>query len=534
MTSGWRLPLAAAAVCIGIAACGASPAPPPRDVRVVLYHDPSSLSLIGNTDQNSAQLASMISDGLVSYDAAGRYVPMVAKSWDLAPDGKTLTFHLREGVVWHDGQPVTAKDVAFTVAKIRDPATQAQSWAGYFADVTSLETPDDATVIVHYARTYADALEPWRAPLIPEHVAGKDSDFLTGGFARHPVGCGPFRFASYAPGQSVVLQAFNRYWEGAPKVGRIIVRIVGAERTGYEALLLGDVDLMAVTPDLWRESQSSTAGTRFARFVYYRLNAWKVDWNQTNAVPYFRDPRIRRALVLALDREKFAATVIGGLGRPAASSYPPESPWSDPSILPLPYDPVSSASLLEESGWRLPHGKRVREKDGKPFTFTLLLAAGSQEMADRIAAWMQQSLAPVGVDMKIEKVEWKTFQQRRKTHDFQAAMAGVSFDPTPDQYDLYHTSAAEGGFNYGGFSDAEVDRLLEEGRSTVDPTARHQIYNRLQQRLREVEPMAFLFQLAQPVLRDPRLEGVEASPVGLFQFAPGPRAWHWSEAGTGR
>jgi len=534
MRLGLPARLVAALLGLALAACAAHSDPPKRDVRLVLYSDPSSLSLIGNTDQNSALIASVISDALVSYDVAGRYVPMVARAWELAPDGKTLTFHLRDGVKWHDGRPVTSKDVAFTVRKIREPASQARSWAGYFADVASLETPDDATVVVHYARTYADALEPWRVPLIPEHVAGKDTDFLAGAFARHPVGCGPFRFVSYAPGQSIVLEPFEAYWGGPPKIGKLIMKIVGAERTGYEAMLLGDIDMMAVTSDLWKESLTSPGAARLSRFVYYRLNAWKIDWNQTDAVPYFRDPRVRQALVMALDREKFAATVMAGLARPANSTYPPEHFWSDPSIKPISFDPRASAEMLEASGWHLAPGRSARQKDGRPFAFTMLIPAGSQEMSDRIAAWLQQSLAAVNVDMKIEKVEWKVFQQRRKAHAFEAAMAGVSFDPTPDQYDLYHSSAAKAGFNYGGFSDAEVDRLLEQGRSTIDPSARREIYDRLQRRLREVQPMAFLFQFAQPMLRDPRLAGVEASSIGLYDFAPGPRAWHWAEPSAGR
>jgi ABC-type transport system substrate-binding protein len=109
-------------------------------------------------------------------------------------------------------------------------------------------------------------------------------------------------------------------------------------------------------------------------------------------------------------------------------------------------------------------------------------------------------------------------------------MGSILFDQTPDRFDLYHSTARDGGFNFGGFSDAEVDRLLEEGRATVDPAARRAIYDRLQRRLDDLQPISFLFQLAQPALHDPELQGVVPSLVGLFEFAPGPRAWHWSSA----
>ncbi len=526
-----RARLASFAVTLAaLTACG-GPAPrKDNEVHVVLNADPTSLSLIGNTDLSSSQVASIISDGLVSYDAQGHYVPMVAREWSLAPDGRTLTLRLREGVLWHDGQRVTSRDVAYTVQKVRDPATMARAWASAFANVASIETPDDLTVIAHYATTYADALEPWRVPLVPEHVASKDQSFLRGAFAQHPIGCGPFQFVSHDPGQSLVLAAFDRYWAGRPAMDRVIFKIFSAERTGYEALLLGQLDMLAVTPDLWRDSLTNPAAARLSRFVYFRLTSWKVDWNQDDSTPLFHDKRVRRAMVLALDRVRFAASVAAGLARAAVSSYPPESPWADRSIVALAFDPAQSARLLDEAGWRVPASGRLREKDGVRFEFTILFPAGPQELADRIAAWMQQSLAEIGVGMKIEKLTGEAFQQRRKTHAFQAAMSSIAFDMTPDQFDLYHSTANATGFNYGSFSDPEVDRLLGDGRNTVDPDARRAIYDRLQQRLDDLQPIAFLFQFAQPVLRDPELQGVVPSAMGVYQLMPGPRAWHWSGA----
>ena len=522
--------LLAVAAALALGACAGSPPHKDNDARVAIYSNPSSLSLVGNTDLNSSQLASVISDGLVAYDAKGDYVPMVARAWELSPDGKTLTFHLRDGVLWHDGLRVTSRDVAYTVAKVKDPATQARSWVSQFTNVAEIETPDDLTVVVHYATTHADALEPWRVPLVPEHVASKDANFLDGDFAHHPIGCGPFRFVSYNPGQSIFLAAFDRYWGGRPALDRVIVKVISNERTAYESLLLRELDLLVVTPDLWRDAQTTPAAARLARFVYYRLNAWKIDWNQDGATPYFKDKRVRRALVLALDRKRFSETVVAGLARPGVSSYPPESPWTDPTIVALPFDPAQSARLLDEAGWRAPSTGGIREKDGTPLTFTLIFPAGAQEIADRIAAWMQQSLAEVGVDMKIEKLKWEAFQKRRKTHVFEAAMVSTMFDMTPDRFDLYHSTANVDGFNFGSFSDAEVDRLLAEGRATVDPGARRAIYDRLQKRLDDLQPIAFLLQLAQPVLHDPDLKGIVSSPVGLYEFAPGLRAWHWSSA----
>ncbi len=519
-----------AALACGLAlvlACSHGPAHEEKSVRVALYNNPGSLSLIGNTDASSGQIVALITDSLVAYDAQSHYVPMVAKSWDLSPDGTAITLHLREGVLWHDGQPVTSRDVAFTAKKVMEPATQARTWISAFSIVASIETPDDRTVIVKYKHPYADALEMWRVPLIPEHVAAKDAKFLEGDFARHPIGCGPFRFVSYEPGQSVVLEAFDRYWGGRPAIDGVVFKILSTERTAYETLLLGGIDILAVTPDVWRESQTAARASRLSHFVFYPLRGWRVDWNQESA-PFFKDKRVRRALLLALDRARFSDTATAGFARPCASSFPPESLWADPSVVAIPYDPAESGRLLDETGWRRPAGGGLRRKDGRTFSFTLLLYSGPQDLAERMAVWMQQSLAEAGIEMKIEKLAWAAFQERRKTHQFEAAMGSVSFDATPDRYDLYHSSAREGGLNYGGFNDPEVDRLLEDTRQTIDEAARRDVCNRLQHRLDDLQPIAFLFQLASPVLHDPDLQGIVPSAIGLYQFSPGPRAWHWA------
>jgi len=526
-----RLPTMAVIAAM-ICACGRPSGPRPNEVRLAMSSDPSSMSLIGNTDLNSSQIASLISDGLLGYDAKGGYVPLVAQSWDIAPDGLSITFHLRHGVRWHDGTLVNSGDVAYTVRMIQDPKTQARSLASDFADVVAVDTPDDLTVVARYAHTYADALNAWRAPLVPEHAASRDADFLGGDFANAPIGCGPFRFARRTPGQSVVLEAFDDYWAGRPTLDRVIFRVLTNEQTGYLALLNGELDLMAVTPDLWRESLASAQASRLARFVYYRLTGWKIDWNMDGSNPFFTDPRVRRALVMALDRKKFAVNVAGGLARPAVGSYPPESPWADRSLTPLPFDPVEAGHLLEAAGWTLAPGATVRMKEGIPFAFTLYVAAGSQQMTDRIAAWMQESLAGVGVTMTIEKVEGRSFMERRRQHAFQAVMATNQFDPTADQFSIYHSTARAQGMNYGGFSDPDVDRLIDEGRTELDPVERRAIYDRLQARLRELQPISYIFQFAQPVLHDPDLLGVEASPMGLYQFVPGVRAWHWAASGA--
>jgi peptide/nickel transport system substrate-binding protein len=529
-----RVPFRLGSLVFAVALLGCSSARPPHpnEVHLALATDPTSMSLIGNVDLGSSQIAALISDGLVGYDVHGEFVPLIARSWEISPDGRTITFKLRDGARWHDGAAVTSRDVAYTIRKIQDPATQSRVWASDLSDVTSVETPDDQTVIAHYADAYADALNGWRAPLVPEHLASKDPEFLNGAFAQSPTGCGPFRFVSRTAGQSIVLSAFDGYWGGRPPLDKIVFHVLANERTGYEALLLGDLDMLAVTPGLWRESLTSGRASRLARFVYYRLLGWKIDWNMDGSNPFFGDPRVRRALVMALDRQRFAATIANGLARPAVGSYMPESPWANRALTPLAYDPIAAGRLLDEAGWVLPPGGEVRMKNGVAFDFVLFTAAGAQEFTERISAWTQQSLRDIGVTMRIERLDAKSFSLRRKSHSFQAVMASNSFDPVADQFSIYHSTARTNGMNYGGFADPEVDRLVDQGRVTIDPAARRAIYDRLQVRLQELQPISYIFQFAQPVLHDPDLLGLTPSPMGFYLFTPGPRAWHWAAPGS--
>jgi peptide/nickel transport system substrate-binding protein len=524
--------LASALLASAAAGCAA----PPGDegfrtntIRAHLTSEPASLSLIGKTDYNSEVIASLISDGLVRYDAALAFEPMLATSWELSADHRTVTFHLRDGVRWQDGRPVTARDVVYTVRKILEPATEARSWRPQFANLVSIDALDERTVRATYAEPHADFLDAWRIPIVPEHLASKDPDFLTGEFAKRPIGCGPFRLARHEPGQLLVLEANRDYWGGPPTIDRISFRVVPSDRTTYEALLRGDLDLyVGVTPDLWREALRSPRAARLARFVYPRLSVWHICWNVDGSNPFFGDPRVRRALVLALDRDRFARQVANGLGVPAATTYHPDTPWADPEVRPWPYEPAEARRLLEEAGWTDRDGDGVRERAGTVFRFTLLLPASPQELADRIALWTQQSLAEVGVRMEIEKLEPRAFYERRRAHQFQATMSSFLLTPAPDQFELYHSSARENGMNYGGFSDPEVDRLLEEGRRTFEPSRRKAIYSRLQRRLHELEPISCLFHWVSPVLYDARLRGIELSPIGPFLIVPGPRRWRWA------
>jgi peptide/nickel transport system substrate-binding protein len=238
-------------------------------------------------------------------------------------------------------------------------------------------------------------------------------------------------------------------------------------------------------------------------------------------------------MVLALDREAFIDNVAHGLARRGATSYHPDTVWYDDRIEPWPYDPAEASRLLDEAGWRDSDGDGVLDKNGRPFKFTLLINVSRQQLNDHIAAWQQQSWAEIGIVAEIERLEWQAFRERRNAGKFGAASFSLTFTSDPDHFGLYHSSAADGGYNFGGLADPEIDRLVEEGRRTFDFETRLDIYHRLQQLLHEKQPVTCLFYFASPVIHDRRLQGVVPSPVDYWRTTQGARLWRWVEEPPG-
>jgi peptide/nickel transport system substrate-binding protein len=507
--------------------------------RVRGYHSaaPVSLSLIGKGgDANSEIIAFQITDGLVQYDERLVLQPRLAESWSLSDDRSTVTFRLRRGVTWHDGEPFTARDVLYTVRMVREPAVENRTYGSYFAaDRVTVEAPDDYTIRATYSEPTPDMLGAWRLPIVPEHVASLDgtpennpAGILSGGFAEHPIGCGPFRFVRYVPDQEVVLEANDDYWDGRPEIDQLVFKIFTDQRTAFHAFMTGDLDLMNATSALWQEARESGREPPLDSFVYYRLSVWQTTWNQDGSNPFFTDARVRRAMVLALDRPGFIEATMSGLARPAITAIHPDSAWASPDVKPWPYDPAEAARLLDEAGWVDSDGDGVRDKNGVAFRFTHMVPASSQQIVDQMATWQQQSWAELGIRSTIERLEWGTFRERRNAKHFAAASFSINFSPSPeDVYDLHHSDSRESGWNFAGLNDPEIDRLIDEARTTFDFDRRVETYHRLQERLHELEPITCLFHFATPVLVDSRLKGLTPTPIDYWRTTHGPATWAW-------
>jgi len=484
--------------------------------------DPATLNFVSGTDAWQSLVAGFVADSLVDEGEDMQPVPRLAASWDFSDDRKVLTFHLRNGVRWHDGAPFSSRDVLFTYRKILDPASRAR--ADLLQDIREVTAPDDLTVRVAYREPTVLALDAWKFPIVAEHLLSK-GDFMSSPVHLAPVGTGPFRFVSWDRGREIVLEANRDYFLGRPHLDRIVLRIIPSRATQFQSLLTGETDWSSIPPEEW-EARRDDDGfrQRFQIFEYPALYLYYIAWNERR--PFFSDVRVRNAMTLSLDREGYLRKVYRGAGVVAATTFHPRQFGYDPSLAPLPFDPGRASALLDEAGWRRDPGDGSRRREGKPFRFELLIFQGNP-VQEQIAALLQEGLSRNGVKMEVRILDFPALLDRLHRHDYEAAFSGWRLTPDPDPVPFFHSDPVLGPSNYVGYSDPEADRLLAEARHAFEPEARRAIYRRVQAILHRDQPYTFLFFPLQRVALDGRFRGARATAAGgPLRAFPGILEWH--------
>jgi peptide/nickel transport system substrate-binding protein len=473
----------------------------------------STLIPILATDSSSHAVAAQIYNGLVKYDKNLNIVGDLAESFSVSSDGLQITFHLRRGVRWHDGLPLTSRDVLYTYRVIIDPKTPT-AYSEDFKQVKSVSAPDDYTVRVTYAIPFAPALASWGTSILPAHLL-EGKDITRSPLARQPVGTGPYRFREWVTGQKIVLDANADYFEGRPYISRYIYRIIPDTSTMYMELKAGSIDLMGLTPVQYaRQTTSHDFTSRFNKYRYPSSSYVYMGFNLRH--PLFGDKRIRQAVAAAINKDELIQGVLFGMGRKAYGPIVPGRWAYNSHIRDIAYDPQRAAQLLAQAGWREKNSEGILVKDGKQFSFTILTNQGNQQRL-LTAQIIQQRLRFVGVDVKIRVVEWATFlKEFVNKGNFEVVMLGWSTTPDPDMYDVWHSSKTKlGELNFIGFKNAEVDRLLEEGRRTFDKEKRRRAYYRIQEILADEQPYTFLYVPDELPVVSSRIRGVEPAPAGI-------------------
>jgi peptide/nickel transport system substrate-binding protein len=295
----------------------------------------------------------------------------------------------------------------------------------------------------------------------------------------------------------------------------VITRIIPDQATMFLELLSGGVDTMELTPPQYAR-QTDTPGFResFNKYKYTASAFTYLGFRLSH--PFFRDRRVRQAIACAADKKALVEGVLLGLGQEATGPYKPGTWAYNPNVRKYPHDPAKARELLADAGWKEKGEDGVLVKDGRRFEFTVMTNAGN-EARSKTAAILQQNLEEVGIRMQIRTVEWAAFiNQFIDKRDFEAVILGWSISPDPDQYVIWHSSMiGPKELNFVGFANPEVDKLLEEGRSTFDLEKRKKAYFRIQEILAEEQPYVFLFVPdALPVVQS-RFHGIRPALAGI-------------------
>ncbi len=481
-----------------------------------LSGEPSGLIAMLAGESSASAIAGNIFNSLLKYDKNLELTGELAQSWQVSADKKTITFHLKPNLKWADGQALTSEDVLFTWKVMTDDKTRTPYGADYKL-VKNANAPDPQTFVVSYAHPYAPALDSWASlHVLPKHIL-QGQDINNSDFSRHPVGSHYYQLASWKNGESISLVRNPNATQGAPKIDRLMSRIIPDKAAQFLELMADNIDSMALN------------SVQYARIFPARpelnqqFNLYKELGNSYTYLGFnlkrkpFDDVRVRKAFNYAIDKQEIIDGVLLGLGEPVSSPYKPGTRWSNPKLSPYPYDPEKAKSLLAEAGYSDHDGDGIVDKNGQPLSFEILTNQNKER--EMTAVLIQRRLKEIGVDVSIRVVEWATFISRFiKTGDFSAVVLGWGLGQEPDQFNIWHSSQQEPGqFNFIGYKNPQVDHLLESGRLELDPDKRMKIYHQFAEILYQDSPIVYLFAgYGLPAIHK-RVKGIDnpAPPAGI-------------------
>jgi peptide/nickel transport system substrate-binding protein len=498
MSKIWALTLC---LMLGLGGCG-NRRPSPQTVVMLIENSPTSLDPRIGVDGQSEYIGSLIFDSLVRKDPHFNVQPWLATSWE-TPDPLTYRFHLRTGVYFHNGKPLTAADVKYTLDSMRN-GTVITAKAASFARVDHIDAPDPATVVMHLKQPDAALLWNLSDGAIGIVPVGSGRDF-----AFHPVGSGPFRFISQMQDDEVILERNEHSWQPRPNIARIRFAVVpdaitralelqkGSGDVCINCLTADMVSALAKRPNLLVET---TPGTK--------LNY--ISFNTQDSI--LRDVRVRQAIAYAINRPLIIQSLWRDQARIAESLLPTQHwAWTG-DVQQYPYDPARANALLDAGGWK-------RGRDG--VRFHLAMKTSTDESSRLLAMIMQQQLRDVGIALEVRSFEFATFYSDISKGAFQMytlRWLGGNEDPDIFRYAYDTASFPPRGANRGHYSNPELDKLIREASMSSDQGRRRADYVKVQQIVAADLPSINLWYLDAVLVHTRRLGNIQISPSGNFDF----------------
>lgn len=509
-----------------------------------------NLNYVITMESTTGQVWDLLLDSLAERNWMNvmEFEPKLARRWEVSEDGLVYTIHLRDTAMWQaytdpetgkevEARPVTSDDFLFYWEVIQNPEIPCDPIRTYFELMDRIEVIDDSTFKVVWREPYslAEGMTLGLSPL-PRHYYRPDPDmsdkdfvdaFLQSQRNQFMIGFGPYLIDSYEPAARLTFRRNENYYGNKPPVKQLVWRVIAEPSVQLVEFKGGELDVMGLLPEQWlrettgrdfhvvtpevetgiedtwaydelkREGNAPLAH-KFEKFQYPSRGWSYIGYNMRR--PLFEDVRVRRALTHLTNRRLILRDVHHNFASIMAGPFIPESPYAAPDIDPLPFDPERAAALLREAGWEDTTGDGWLDKDlngdgvRTPFRFTFMGISG-RTTQQRMAIILQQDLREAGIDMRIQQYEWAVYLDKLQEYDYDVCSLGWTGTVEPDPYQIWHSSQADlpRSSNHVGYKNPEADRLIEEGRRTLDPERRKEIYREFFRIVHEDQPYTFLF-----------------------------------------
>ncbi len=469
----------------------------------------------------------------------GRRIDDIVKETG-CPPATVVTFKLRRGITFSDGQPLTARDVVFTYNLVMHPKTDAAIYRNeYRLKFKSITAPDDYTAVFSFKKPFFDTFfEAATFRVLPEHFYGPLTDERIEAINTVPgliLGSGPYKMIygpkDWAPGKELILERNGRYWGEASAIDRLVFREISNDVARLAAFRNGDIDLFyRAAPEQYIEYLKEDELVKRSQSIEaFRPNdgyGW-VAWNQKkNGEPTpFADKRVRRAMTMLVDRQRIIDKALYGYGLIPSGPFNKLSPQHNPQVQPLPYDPQQARELLAEAGYIDRDGDGVVEsKDGVPLIFKHTYPSTGTFWTN-VSLGMKDSMAEGGVVLQPDPLEWSVFSEKVRSSDFDAiSMAWGALIETDIHHAFHSSNIGEGANNFPSYINPELDRLIDQARVTLDEEERMQVWHKVHAILNEDQPYTFLYVRKFLTFTDGRFRNVRQVLIGVndrnFWYTP--------------
>ncbi len=535
----WIRALAAVTAAALLTACGGARSAETRDPNMLVaawIAGPEGFNPLVTVGSAAKMIEDEIYSPLVDVgpNLQPRWSTSLAYKVDVSDGGKRYVMHLRRNARWSDGHPLDARDVVFSIQLGMNTGLVSGN-SSDFALMKSVRALDPYTVEL----TLSSPSPPFlinalgETKPLPQHLLGKypllsddEAKFVNtdADFSQHPVVSGPWRILRNVRDSYTILERNPDYWGPKPHLPRIAFRVYPQQDSLYAAVDAGEVDVTDIPPNLWGIHTRLRGDHRFINWPWNVTFLLLPNYHDPQ-IAFMHDPRVKQAMLYAINRKFIVQGLMNGQADVLNGPVPSFSPYFNKAIHGYDYDPAKARALLDAAGWKMHNG--VRMKDGKSMHLTLKTGGATDAVAANIAELIQANLKSVGIDCTLENEEIQTFFEDLHGSRFQLALRGIILSPYPDDYKTYSSTETRknGGYNYGFYSNPQIDKAIAAARTASSPQAARAALNRYQMLANEDLPVLYLYSNRLGAVVPKNLTGLGLDPDAPAALPMGLQFW---------